>query len=731
MKWRFLILLIMIAFGKFSLAQLPNIVAVEYFFNVDPGFGNGTQVTIPPDSLIEVTFDADFGSLPDGFHTLMVRTQDELGQWGIAFTNEVFKFSLPAATILSPLPDIVAMEYFFDTDPGFGSGTQILISTGVVTDVTFNADFSSLPDGFHTLMIRTQDETGIWSIAFTEEVFKFTLPVATNIYPLPSIIAMEYFFDVDPGFGSGIQVSISSGLLTDIAFNADFGSLQDGFHNLMVRTLDETGKWSLAYSSEVFKFTAPESTSLTTLPNIISMEYFFDNDPGFGNGVLLAVSNNPLVDLVFTPEYNTLNTAGEHQFFVRVKDEFDKWSLLFVDTFTVSILANFEVSETLLQTGDTVFFTDLSVSSDIVLTWFWDFGDGTTSTIQHPSHIYNVSGDYTISLIVNDIINSDTLIMDNYITVNPTPLLIIDTTIDNICYGSSMGSIDLTITSGTPPYSFLWSNGEVTEDLENIETGTFFVTVTDTYFTSIHSYIINAPAELESNQQIANISISGANDGEVQLYVTGGTNPYSYIWNSGQTTTTISNLSPGFYSVSIQDINLCEKVDSFLIMTHDDQSLNMIQNWEIYSTYIIPPNSSMSDVVNPIVSNLVIVKDDNGNVYWPIFSVNMIGDILLGKGYQIKMNNVDTLLITGLYKEPELHSMVIPSGWSILGYLRKIPADIVVLFSSIESEIVIVKNGAGLVYWPVFNVNMIGDMNPGKGYQIKLDLVQNFVFPAN
>jgi len=57
--------------------QLPNIVFMEYYYDNDPGFGNGIPVAISPDSLIEVNFDADLSSVSQGFHILNVRTKDQ------------------------------------------------------------------------------------------------------------------------------------------------------------------------------------------------------------------------------------------------------------------------------------------------------------------------------------------------------------------------------------------------------------------------------------------------------------------------------------------------------------------------------------------------------------------------------------------------------------------------------------------------------------------------------
>jgi hypothetical protein len=75
--------------------------------------------------------------------------------------------------------------------------------------------------------------------------------------------------------------------------------------------------------------------------------------------------------------------------------------------------------------------------------------------------------------------------------------------------------------------------------------------------------------------------------------------------------------------------------------------------------------------------------------------------------------------------------MTIAQGWSMIGYLRNTPANIATLFSPIVSNIIIIKNGNGQVYWPLWSLNAIGNMNPGEGYQSNLTSAQVYTYPAN
>lgn len=84
--------------------------------------------------------------------------------------------------------------------------------------------------------------------------------------------------------------------------------------------------------------------------------------------------------------------------------------------------AAFSISDPTGCTGLAVTFSDTSVPDTTLATWLWDFGDGTTSTLQNPNHIYNTPGTYTVSLIITNVVNcSDTEIQVNAVTIFPSP----------------------------------------------------------------------------------------------------------------------------------------------------------------------------------------------------------------------------------------------------------------------------------------------------------------------
>jgi subtilisin-like proprotein convertase family protein len=130
---------------------------------------------------------------------------------------------------------------------------------------------------------------------------------------------------------------------------------------------------------------------------------------------------------------------------------------------------------------------------------------------------------------------------------------------DEFC-GQSNGSIDISVSGGTLPYQYVWSNGANTQDLLNLSAGNYTCVITDASGCSI-----STPAYTVNNQSggllISNIDIDnevcGNALGEVLITVSGGTTPYTFAWSNGATTQNISGLSAGTYSCIVTDMNGC------------------------------------------------------------------------------------------------------------------------------------------------------------------------------
>ena len=142
------------------------------------------------------------------------------------------------------------------------------------------------------------------------------------------------------------------------------------------------------------------------------------------------------------------------------------------------------------------------------------------------------------------------------------------------CFGAATGMIDVTVTGGTAPFTFIWSNGAVTEDLENIQAGEYSVTIYDAHqchFTLDDILVLQPASGVSANRVVTHISEYGANDGAIDVTASGGTSPYTFLWNTGAVTEDLSNLGPGTYSVVITDANGCNTALREILVQEPDE----------------------------------------------------------------------------------------------------------------------------------------------------------------
>ncbi|MFN8278121.1 MAG: gliding motility-associated C-terminal domain-containing protein [Chitinophagales bacterium] len=151
------------------------------------------------------------------------------------------------------------------------------------------------------------------------------------------------------------------------------------------------------------------------------------------------------------------------------------------------------------------------------------------------------------------------------VQLNDPPLLdaYLESVNQVLCNGQNSGSVNLTVGGGSPGYTFNWTkNGSAyasTEDLTQLGAGNYQVTVTDTKgCTDTVSTTISQPTAPLSVSGIAtNVTCNGANDGSVQLTVSGGTTPYNIFWSNGYSGLNPVGLAAGVYTVNITDLNSC------------------------------------------------------------------------------------------------------------------------------------------------------------------------------
>ncbi len=165
--------------------------------------------------------------------------------------------------------------------------------------------------------------------------------------------------------------------------------------------------------------------------------------------------------------------------------------------------------------------------------------------------------------------------IDSVVTTQPnTPITTNTAVLNNVlCNADTSALAAASAVGGTSPYAFAWSNGANT-DTASFSAGTWYVTITDANGCfELDSIIVTEPNALVATiDSTNNISCFGLTDGEAFASATGGTTPYSYAWNSAQTTASISGQSAGAYQITITDANGCFDTASSTVIEPDSIS---------------------------------------------------------------------------------------------------------------------------------------------------------------
>lgn len=173
------------------------------------------------------------------------------------------------------------------------------------------------------------------------------------------------------------------------------------------------------------------------------------------------------------------------------------------------------------------------------------------------------SGTYTVTATDQ---NGCTWI-DSVIITSPAPDTVAVTATDATCFGSNGSATAATPATGTPPYTYNWSDNSVGQTVA-LPAGNYTLTVLGANGCgSFGSTTINEPTEISISAQLTDISCFGEDNGSITLTVTGGDGPnYTYSWNPNvSNTNTAIDLAGGTYSITITDQSNCTKDTSFTI----------------------------------------------------------------------------------------------------------------------------------------------------------------------
>lgn len=228
-----------------QIATLSNLTKAEYFFDTDPGAGNGTPLTITASSDVKTSFAISTTGLLPGFHTLFIRFRNADGRWSLA---EGRTYYVQSDSGQQEAPVITKAEYFFDSDPGVGKASAMTVVQGKSLNLLHGISMDGLQPGFHHLFVRFMNQNHQWSVA---EGRTFYIPEKSTTDNPPLLSAAEYFFNDDPGAGHGFAITFDPAAALDNSFDLPIGDLTVGEHILFTRVRNENGTWSITQAQNI------------------------------------------------------------------------------------------------------------------------------------------------------------------------------------------------------------------------------------------------------------------------------------------------------------------------------------------------------------------------------------------------------------------------------------------------------------------------------------------------
>jgi len=201
---------------------------------------------------------------------------------------------------------------------------------------------------------------------------------------------------------------------------------------------------------------------------------------------------------------------------------------------------------------------DLTVTGGTApLSFAWSNGNGTEDII------LLAAGTYTVT--ITDATGCD--VVQSYTVINNANGITASAVSSDETCGDGTGAIDMTVSGGTPAYTFNWSNGATTEDLTGMSGGIYSCTITDAATCSyvFTDTVVNLPSSVVINNATINDAVCGDNDGDVTLSLSGGVTPLTFAWSNGDNGQNLNNVTPGSYTITITEGNGCMLIDSFVV----------------------------------------------------------------------------------------------------------------------------------------------------------------------
>jgi gliding motility-associated-like protein len=330
--------------------------------------------------------------------------------------------------------------------------------------------------------------------------------------------------------------------LTAVSGTQNFTNLPAGTYTLSVTDANSCGGTTT--------ITITQPTAVSAVNNVTNV---LCNGGSSGSATVSASGGTGPYTYLWSNASTSQNTTGLNT---------GSFTVTVTDNNGCTTSANFTITQPSLLASNTIAITDATCSAGGsininvnggVAGYNYSWSNGATTE--------DVSGlaasAYTVT--ITDVNGCSVVNGPNTVNANGVPSISVNNTTNVSCSGLSNGAVNISVSGGQGPYTYSWSNGQTTEDLNSLTAGSYSVTITDnlgcvTNFTNIQ---ISQPAALLVNSSLVNVSCNGLSDASILISASGGTASYNFIWSNGSTSEDLINIVAGNYSGTLTDANGC------------------------------------------------------------------------------------------------------------------------------------------------------------------------------
>lgn len=430
-------------------------------------------------------------------------------------------------------------------------------------------DLGLVPPGENEIRIEYDPEKDYPEFNETNNTYVTTLSVSEveeieNQSGSP-VVGIEYFIDTEVAFGAGTFIATPANTLdTEINVSIPMSDLSPGLHYLYTRAKNQAGKWG--QTSKRNFYVIP-----TENPEITYSEYFFDIDPGYGQGTALSLSdgeNNHVIELT-----NVSN--GYHRLFVRSKNAMGRWS----STQNISFMKVGKKLNPKIKRLSYRYYNYATETYSDYIDYLFDPAISESTAILVLDNSNLISGtQYALGVYAYDENGRRSRIAWEYFTYQETNLIHINeiNTTDVLCFGDNTGSTAVTATGGEGAlqYSTDGITFSSSTTFENLPAGeyTLYVRGDVEGYQEEASFSISQPNALGlSIDQVEEPNCSNTANGSIAVSAFGGVGSYTFSIDglNFEESSSFTELPEGQYSIKVKDSNGCTSELGYLLNSQE------------------------------------------------------------------------------------------------------------------------------------------------------------------